>query len=260
MNNKLTGAFIRQRRKELSLNQKQLADKLGVTDKAVSKWETGRSAPDISLLIPLSEVLGVSVAEMLKGEKIEEEKLSAVSDEIVVSTMKKGRKKVFCAVLIVLLLVALVLLSYPIYHFSTSVPIDNKKAIERELNNYLGKLDESHEDMKIVKSVKKGDYFFFLLQNETETHMSYCRRDEFFKSRISALGCGGCSTPNEVILHCAGVGYETINVFYGYDMTDTEYSYIYRGVECTKPIEDELLLDVFIDINDSWTHASIVYD
>ena len=98
MDNKTTGAFISARRKELQLNQKQLAEKLDVTDKAVSKWETGRSAPDIALLEPLARELGVSVVEILQGEKIKEENFPAVSDEVVVTTMKKDRKKLKRAV------------------------------------------------------------------------------------------------------------------------------------------------------------------
>lgn len=61
--------FISSLRKEKQLTQKDLADQLGVTDKAVSKWERGLSCPDISLLAPLANILGVSVSELLTGEK-----------------------------------------------------------------------------------------------------------------------------------------------------------------------------------------------
>jgi transcriptional regulator with XRE-family HTH domain len=61
--------FISQTRKEQGLTQKELAEKLGVTDKAVSKWERGLSCPDISLLMDLSDALGVTVSELLQGEK-----------------------------------------------------------------------------------------------------------------------------------------------------------------------------------------------
>ena len=138
MDNKNTGTFISARRKELSLNQKQLADKLGVTDKAVSKWETGRSAPDISLLESLARELGVSVVEILKGEKIEEEKFTAVGDEVVVKTMKKDKQKlmraVFIAITAVLSLVFVAVLSYPAYHYFTSVPLDNEDAVLKEIS------------------------------------------------------------------------------------------------------------------------------
>lgn len=63
------GAFIAQQRKARGLTQQRLAEPLGVTDKAVSKWERGLSCPDIALLTPLAELLGVSVNELLRGER-----------------------------------------------------------------------------------------------------------------------------------------------------------------------------------------------
>lgn len=63
------GAFICELRKQNNLTQKEVADYLGVTDKAVSKWERGLSCPDISLIIPLSKLLGISTSEILSGEK-----------------------------------------------------------------------------------------------------------------------------------------------------------------------------------------------
>lgn len=71
------GEFIAQRRKEQGYTQKELAQRLYVSDKAVSKWERGQSLPDISLLMPLAECLGVTVTELLEGRTLEEESLSA---------------------------------------------------------------------------------------------------------------------------------------------------------------------------------------
>lgn len=68
MTHYVTGDAIKALREKKQYTQKQLADLLGVSDKAVSKWETGRGLPDISLLEPLSGALGVSVAELLSGE------------------------------------------------------------------------------------------------------------------------------------------------------------------------------------------------
>ena len=68
-NNEKIGKFICELRKSQRLIQKDLANKLGVTDKAVSKWERGLSYPDIELLIPLANILGVSTTELLMGEK-----------------------------------------------------------------------------------------------------------------------------------------------------------------------------------------------
>lgn len=63
------GAFVAQLRKEQGLTQKDLADRLYISNKAISKWETGVSIPDVGLLIPLAEVLGVTVTELLSGER-----------------------------------------------------------------------------------------------------------------------------------------------------------------------------------------------
>lgn len=69
MNSEKIGQFIAELRKEKQLTQKELALRVGVTDKAVSKWERGLSCPDIALLAPLSEILEVSVMELLNGER-----------------------------------------------------------------------------------------------------------------------------------------------------------------------------------------------
>ena len=61
--------FIKKKRKELGITQEELAEKLFVTEKAISRWETGRGTPDISLLIPLSKELKIDVSELLNGEE-----------------------------------------------------------------------------------------------------------------------------------------------------------------------------------------------
>lgn len=70
MNQYVTGVIIKKLREERGLTQTQLASVLNVSDKAVSKWETGRGYPDITLLEPLAAALGISVTELLAGESI----------------------------------------------------------------------------------------------------------------------------------------------------------------------------------------------
>ena len=70
MNTYVTGAMIKRLREEKNMTQQQLAQKLCVSEKAVSKWETGRGYPDISLLEPICGALGVSVIELMSGEDI----------------------------------------------------------------------------------------------------------------------------------------------------------------------------------------------
>ena len=68
MENHVTGAVIKALREKQNLTQKELAEQIGVSDKTVSKWETGKGLPDITLLEPLAGALGVSVTELLAGE------------------------------------------------------------------------------------------------------------------------------------------------------------------------------------------------
>ena len=67
MDPKRTGKYISDNRKKKGLSQKELADKLHITDKAISKWERGLSFPDISMLIPISEVLDITLYDLLTG-------------------------------------------------------------------------------------------------------------------------------------------------------------------------------------------------
>ena len=84
MNNIKIGQFIFEKRKALGLTQQELAEKLQITNKAVSKWETGDGMPDIQLLSPLAQELGVTVDEILNGEeKIKEEPQSPLIQKYV---------------------------------------------------------------------------------------------------------------------------------------------------------------------------------
>ncbi len=70
MNQHLTGEIIKKLREKKNITQKELADKLYISDKTVSKWETGKGFPDISLLEPLASELGISIIELIGGETI----------------------------------------------------------------------------------------------------------------------------------------------------------------------------------------------
>lgn len=73
----ITANAIKELREKKGLTQRQLAEQIGVSDKAVSKWETGRGLPDVSLLVDLSAALGISVAELLTGQYAENQNRSA---------------------------------------------------------------------------------------------------------------------------------------------------------------------------------------
>ncbi len=88
------GKFVSQLRKEKGLTQKELAEKLFISDKAISKWERGLSMPDISLLTPLAEELGVSVAELLNCQPMERENLPAEQvDELLQKAINLNEEK-----------------------------------------------------------------------------------------------------------------------------------------------------------------------
>ena len=75
MNQAITGKFIANKRRELNLTQEQLGEKLGVSHKSVSKWETGKCMPDYSIIEPLCQILNTSIAELLDGEENEKENI-----------------------------------------------------------------------------------------------------------------------------------------------------------------------------------------
>ena len=77
MNTYVTGTTIRQLRESRNLTQAELAEKIGVSSKTISKWETAKGLPDISLLQPLAQALGISVIELMNGEHITNKNISA---------------------------------------------------------------------------------------------------------------------------------------------------------------------------------------
>ncbi len=78
MNQYVTGAVIKQLREENNMTQFQLANKLGVSDKAISKWETGKGYPDITLLEPIADIFSISVTELISGNAEARFKISGV--------------------------------------------------------------------------------------------------------------------------------------------------------------------------------------
>jgi len=88
------GRFIAECRKGRGLTQAKLAEMLGITDRAVSKWETGKSMPDSGLMLPLCDILGISVNELLSGERIEMENYSKVAEENLVELKRQQEEHV----------------------------------------------------------------------------------------------------------------------------------------------------------------------
>ncbi len=93
MNQVKIGKFISACRKDKNLTQLQLAEKLNVTDRAVSKWENGKSMPDTSIMLNLCSILGISVNELLIGEKIDMENNNQINEQLLLDMSKELEKK-----------------------------------------------------------------------------------------------------------------------------------------------------------------------
>ena len=93
MNQLKIGKFIAECRKEKGLTQLQLAEKLGITDKAVSKWERGVTMPDTSIMLDLCAILGISVNSLLSGEKIDMEKNDKKNEQLFLDMSKEIEQK-----------------------------------------------------------------------------------------------------------------------------------------------------------------------
>ncbi len=115
MDTNATGRFIAELRKQKGYTQKELAEKLMVTDKAVSRWETGKGLPDTSLLRPLADILGVSVGELLAGKIIGEAEAKAQTDNIILDALGYSKRMLADVVNVVLFIVGFALAVSPLF-------------------------------------------------------------------------------------------------------------------------------------------------
>ena len=138
MNNEKIGNFIKQKRKEKNLTQKQLADQLNITDRAISRWERGIGCPDISLLEELAQILDVTVLELLKGEQLEQQ--SNLTTKDLIESMHLGKENIIT----ILKLITNYLTIFIISTLSLYLIITNLQSIHltKEKHNYTNYLTE----------------------------------------------------------------------------------------------------------------------
>jgi len=189
-----TGSFIKEMRKEKGLTQKELADALYITDRAVSKWERGLSAPDISLLEPLADILGVTISEIIYGQRSNPEQNILKSDEFAkeiieysdneIKTKVRRFKSDFIKSVLIGVLSALLI--YPLFNDWIGgdgfgwrcVPayINTKKAARA--------LVEQDEE-RILKYIADSDEIYTgLLKLKSEGIKLYDRKTSFFRTRL----------------------------------------------------------------------------
>ena len=123
MNQEKIGSFIAENRKAKGLTQIEFAEKLGVSNKSVSRWETGKNMPDVSLFLPICDMLEISVNELIIGEHITTQE-SKKADEIFVETIKASNKKLKSAQILIYIFAVLVNALFMIAVPLTATPSD----------------------------------------------------------------------------------------------------------------------------------------
>lgn len=153
MDPKKTGMIISNARKKLNITQKALADKLYVSDKAVSKWERGLCFPDIAVLIPLTEILNISLYDLLRGEKMSKKEVEETLKSTIYysnNELKKKKKKYVLISSIIILIILLISITILLF---TSNNNDIGAIIDRDTlhdinyyNKYKTTLENSDEE------------------------------------------------------------------------------------------------------------------
>ncbi len=163
------GKFISELRKEEGLTQKELAEKLSVTDKAVSKWETGKCYPDIEMIEKISKIFDVSINEILSGEKILPERVQEEADKTIVQVMKKSKKEKNKGRIVALLLSIITLFSglFAIYQ-----SVNSPKNAHISLQMY------SKNSSSVFNEISVAIYKEFYISSDTVCTDSYIRYDK----------------------------------------------------------------------------------
>ena len=253
MDNIRIGKFISQCRKELGYSQKDLAEKLNITDKAVSKWETGRSSPDVSILISLAEELEVSVTEILNGEKISEDKMPAISNEIIVKSLKKSKSKKILALILALILLIGILVSYPVYEYTNSIAVNDDFAIKVVFRDVLDV--ENVFQYACSKYEVQGEYTAYLYHDDQKAYMAFFKQNDLFETRMNFMG-GTSADISKLGLYSTSWYGENINIFFAAETDAERYKFSIMEVDYSVPIYDEDFVNIFVEKSNIYYHAT----
>ncbi len=194
MDQEKIGRFIAELRKEKNMTQMELANKLGITDRAISKWENGRGMPELSLLRPLCEVLEISINELLSGGRLNKKDYQEKLEENVMNTIDytdkklKKTKKTFKIVLIIILMSIVILITlftidinrmrknkpvlFSTWGFCYVPPIDlREEEIEIAIKDYL--VEKGDNECKHCENEKTFVGMRIYLIEEKEKHTLY---------------------------------------------------------------------------------------
>lgn len=243
MDAKKTGALIAQRRRELGLSQGELAQRLHVTDKAVSKWETGRGMPGIDSLEPLAKALGLSVSEILSGRRLTPEELPAAAGGQIVESLQE-RLRLLRGLLATLFLAAVLTGIFLGYHYFGSAPETDLAALSRKAEEYLGT-----DAVQVVETERRGDYLAALCTDgEGQWCLCVYDRDTVFPGRWRAGGGKPSLDAGTLGSWNFGNPREAVVILCGGELPEVAACYTFQnsGITYTCPIRDRRVLDVFL--------------
>ena len=271
MNTEMTGQLIAERRRELGLSQSELAEQIHVTDKAVSRWETGRGMPSVDTLEPLAEVLGLSVSELLGGKRLTPEELPKAADGQIVESMRKNARMVWRGMLSALLALAIMIGFRVGCHWFTSVPETDVDALTKQAAEYLLRprrafTPEADPDtLRIVELERRGDYLAALcVDDQSNWCMCVYDRDRIFENRWRGGGGKPSLIAGELGSWNFGNSREAVIIFCGGDLPEDAAYYTFRnsGITYTCPIKDRQVLDIFLlpDTRDISSYPEILMD
>ena len=194
------GKYIAEKRKALGLTQKQLAEKLNMSDKSVSKWERGICLPDVSIYMELCSILRISINEFLAGEDIGAENVIEKSDSNLIQITKESKKKqknlkTILAVVTVFAVIVSAILGTLFFH----------KLIHPK--NYITAVDQTSTEMKTAEllSGTDGAYLFhYFTKDEFKTLTIYVSEYQFgtliSKSKVADLDYDGIDSPSRGVI------------------------------------------------------------
>ena len=190
------GKYIAGKRKVLGMTQKQLAEKLNMSDKSVSKWERGICLPDVSVYMELCEILGISINEFLAGEDIDEENVEKKSEDNIIQVTKDSKKKQknlksILAVVTTFAVIMVLVLGAVFVH----------KVMQPK--NYIIAVDRTSAEMKTAELLTGADgaYLFnFYAKEEYKTLSEYQAGELINKSKVADLDYDGIESAKRGVI------------------------------------------------------------
>lgn len=148
------GKYIAQKRKNLGLTQREIAEQLGMSDKSVSKWERGVCLPDVSVYMELCRIIGISLNEFIAGEDIEQVELQEKSEQNILDVTEDGnyKKRRLKAIIAVLVCICVAVTSLSGYLLWKRFHVET---------NYIEPFDENSAEMRILKLVDAGPFVLY---------------------------------------------------------------------------------------------------